>query len=44
MPKEYTTIRDSLIKKGKDAKAAKAEAAAIYNKRHPSAPVTRKSK
>ncbi len=44
MPAEYTKIRDKLIKSGRDPKEAKRIAAATYNKRHPSAPVTRKSK
>lgn len=43
MPKEYTAIRDNLIKQGKDPKEAKRIAAATYNSRHPSSPVTRKS-
>lgn len=46
MPKKYEAIRDSLISKGKSAKAAKTLAAKTYNaQRKPGqAPVTRKSK
>lgn len=44
MPAEYTKIRDALIKQGKTPQEAKRIAAATYNKRHPSAPVTRKTK
>jgi hypothetical protein len=35
MPAEYEAIRDSLKKRGKSLKAAKTEAAKIYNSRHP---------
>ena len=35
MPASYEKIRDSLRKSGKSLKAAKSEAAAIYNKNHP---------
>jgi hypothetical protein len=42
MPREYEAIRDSLKKSGKSDKEAKSEAAAIFNKRHPNAPVTGK--
>ena len=34
MPKQYEAIRDSLVKKGKSLKAAKTEAAKIYNSKH----------
>lgn len=40
MPKEYTKIRDKLIKEGKSKDKAQSLAAAIYNKRHPDRPVT----
>jgi len=40
MPREYVKIRDRLIKEGRPAAKAKSLAAAIYNKRHPSRPVT----
>lgn len=43
MPPEYEAIRDSLVKQGKPLKAAKSEAAAIYNTKHKSNPVTRNS-
>lgn len=39
MPKQYEAIRDSLISRGMDEKAAKSEAAATYNKQHPGAPM-----
>lgn len=39
MPEQYEKIRDSLLARGKGEKAAKAEAAATYNKHHPSHPV-----
>ncbi len=35
MPKQYEAERDALIKAGKSEKAAKAEAAATWNKQHP---------
>lgn len=35
MPKEYTDIRDSLVKEGKPYDKAQSIAAAVYNKRHP---------
>ena len=34
MPKEYESIRDALVKRGKSLKDAKTIAAKIYNKRH----------
>ena len=40
MPKEYESIRDSLVQQGKPLKQAKRIAAATYNSRHPSRPVT----
>ncbi len=43
MPAEYEKIRDNLIRSGKSVKAAKSEAAAIYNKRHKGNPVGRYS-
>ena len=42
MPKQYESMRDSFKKQGMSAKNAKAKAAAIYNAKHPSAPVTGK--
>lgn len=42
MPREYEAIRDNLVRQGKNLKAAKSEAAAIYNTRHKDAPVTGK--
>ena len=39
MPKQYEAIRDKLISQGKDVKAAKSDAAAIYNSRHPGKPL-----
>ncbi len=44
MPKQYTAIRDRLISQGMSTKKAQASAARIYNAKHPSKPVTRKSK
>lgn len=38
MPAQYEKIRDSLEARGKSAKAAKSEAAATYNARHPKGP------
>lgn len=40
MPREYEQIRNSLESRGKGEKAAKSEAAAIYNSRHHDHPVT----
>jgi len=39
MPKQYTAIRDSLVKRGYTYDEAQAIAAATYNKRHPGAPM-----
>ena len=45
MPKQYEAIRDSLVKKGMSLKAAKTEAAKIYNAgRGKKKPFTRGSK
>lgn len=44
MPKQYEAMRDSFKKQGMSDQAAKAKAAAIYNSKHHSQPVTRKSK
>jgi len=44
MPKQYEAIRDALVKKGMSLKAAKTEAAKIYNSKHKKKPVTRNSK
>jgi len=44
MPKQYTAMRDAFKKEGLSDKAAKAKAARIYNSKHKSNPVTRKSK
>lgn len=44
MPKQYTAIRDKLVSQGKSLKQAKTIAAKIYNSKHKSKPVTRKSK
>lgn len=38
MPKEYTQIRDSIVKRGKPLWTAKRIAAALWNKRHPDNP------
>ncbi len=38
MPAKYEAIRDKLIAGGKSVKAAKSEAAAIYNSQRGSAP------
>ena len=43
MPKQYEAIRDKFEGEGMKPKAAKAHAAAIYNAKHPGAPVTRTS-
>lgn len=43
MPPQYEKIRDNLVKQGKSLKAAKSEAAAIYNTTHKDDPVTGKS-
>jgi hypothetical protein len=43
MPKAYEKMRDSFKKKGMSDKDAKAKAARIYNSKHKSKPVTRKS-
>lgn len=40
MPKQYTDIRDSYVKRGMDYDKAQAIAAATYNKRHPGAPMS----
>jgi len=39
MPKQYTEIRDSYIKRGKSAKEAKRLAAMTYNSKHPGHPM-----
>jgi hypothetical protein len=44
MPKQYEAIRDKFEAKGMGAKEAKTRAAKIYNSKHKSNPVTRKSK
>ncbi len=44
MPKEYVAMREAFKKKGMSDRGAKAKAAKIYNSKHPSVPVTRKSK
>ncbi len=44
MPKAYESMRDSFMKKGMSKDAAQAKAAAIYNSKHPGAPVTGKHK
>ena len=43
-PKAYESMRDAFKKDGLSDKAAKAKAAAIYNAKHPKAPVTGKHK
>jgi len=43
MPKQYEAIRDRFINQGMSEKEAKTRAAKIYNSKHPSHPVTRKS-
>ena len=43
MPAQYEAIRDKLAAKGMDYDQAQAHAAAIYNSKHPGAPVTGKS-
>ena len=40
MPKQYEAIRDKLVAKGMNYDKAQGHAAAIYNARHPNAPVT----
>lgn len=35
MPKEYTAIRDALVRRGKSLKTAKRIASKIWNARHP---------
>lgn len=40
MPKQYEAIRDKFAAKGMDYDKAQAHAAAIYNAKHPKAPVT----
>jgi hypothetical protein len=42
MPAGYEKLRDSFIKKGMSAKAAKTKAAKIWNSKHKKNPVTRK--
>ena len=44
MPKGYEKMRDSFIRKGMSSKAAKSKAAAIWNAKHKSNPVTRSHK
>lgn len=44
MPKQYEAMRDKFKKEGLSDKKAKAKAAAIYNAKHPKAPVTGKHK
>lgn len=44
MPRAYEHMRDAFIRKGMTKDAAQAKAAAIYNSKHPSAPVTGKHK
>lgn len=44
MPKAYEKMRDKFKSEGMSDKAAKQKAARIYNAKHPSKPVTRKSK
>lgn len=39
MPKQYTRIRDALVKRGTPYDEAQAIAAATYNKRHPGHPM-----
>ena len=43
MPREYEHIRDSEVARGVDYDKAQSIAAATYNKRHPSAPMTGRS-
>ena len=40
MPKQYEAIRDKLATQGVDYDEAQSRAAAIYNAKHPSRPVT----
>lgn len=42
MPKAYTSHRDSLVRRGVPYDEAQSRAAAAYNKKNPSAPVTAK--
>lgn len=43
MPKQYEAMRDKFSGQGMPMKAAKTKAAKIYNAKHKSKPVTRKS-
>lgn len=43
MPKQYEAMRDKFASEGMDYDAAQGKAAAIYNSKHPGAPVTGKS-
>lgn len=43
MPKAYEKMRDKFKREGMSDQAAKKKAARIYNSKHPSHPVTRKS-
>ncbi len=40
MPRQYVAMRDSFAEQGMDYDKAQAKAAAIYNAKHPGAPVT----
>lgn len=44
MPRQYEAMRDKFKRAGMSDKAAKTKAAKIYNAKHKSKPVTRKSK
>lgn len=39
MPRQYVAIRDKLVSQGMDYDKAQSHAAAIYNSKHPGAPV-----
>lgn len=43
MPKQYEAIRDKMMSEGMSEDMAQSHAAAIYNSKHPGAPVTGKS-
>ena len=44
MPKAYEKMRDKFRREGMSLKAAQSKAARIYNSKHKSRPVTRRSK
>lgn len=44
MPRQYTAMRNKFVADGMSYDAAQAKAAAIYNAKHPRAPVTGRHK